>query len=247
MSLTNYNYNSWLKRILYFLTFLEFGIILNPFTGILHFLPYNKKCKCATLQLLRHGKTIGVENNEFMSDTSSNSRLSDKGKEEIKKAANSIENNIPDVIIVSNLNRTIETFKILNNNLSCVRKVVYSNKIKGINNSVWAEKKFEMLDESNLLVFLERECKHNVLVKTQNGDSWADVIYRCAKALKTINRLYSRKKVLLVSQGSIFQSFKILLHTEHTPWDNYSSYKMFNIKKDCSGEAIGYSCLSDLV
>ena len=192
---------------------------------------------------MRHGKTIGVENKEFMSDTSANSVLSNDGKKEIRKVAYIIEKDIPDIIIVSSINRVKETFMVLKNCLSCNYSVEFSNDMKGINNSVWQGKKFEMLDESNLIVFLERECKHNVFIKTECGDSWADVIFRCTKVLNRINKYYSNKKVLLISQGSIYQSLKILLHIENSPWDNYSALKMFNINDVSSKDAIGYSCL----
>lgn len=97
----------------------------------------------------------------------------------------------------------------------------------GINNGVWGDKNFEGLDSQNLYVFLRRECSHNIFVKSLNGDSWGDVLVRCARLLKKINSCYSSQKVLLVSQGSIFQGMRILLHQGNDPWDGYSASAMF--------------------
>ena len=42
----------------------------------------------------------------------------------------------------------------------------------GINNSVWEEKQLDMLDDTNLYIFLQREYAHNIFAKSKYGDSW---------------------------------------------------------------------------
>lgn len=246
MILNRQNYNSWFERILYFFSFLKFGIILNPISGKIRYLFYTPKCKCKRLQVMRHGRTIGVENKEFMSNTSINGRLSQNGKREIKSIAETIESDLPDIVIVSTLYRTLETYNVLQQNLSHKLSVQFSDEMKGINNSIWEGKTFEMLDENNLLIFLQRECEHNVIIKTNNGDSWADVIYRCSRVLSKINKSFINKKVLLISQGSIYQGLKILLHADKEPWRNYSASKMFNLSNVSTGHVIEYSSICEI-
>lgn len=240
------NVNYWIEKIFYFFYFMRYGILLNPFSGKIHYLSYLPKCKCKKLQIMRHGKTIGVENKEFMSDTSANSKLSDSGKNEIRSISHLIKKDLPNVVVVSKISRTMETYMELQKHIDDNLSTKFFENIQGINNTVWAGKTFEMLDEKNLLIFLKRECEHNVLLKTENGDSWADVIFRCTKILQIINKNYCNQKVLLISQGSIYQGLKILLHIEKSPWENYSASKMFNISKDSGGEAIKYGCIYDL-
>ena len=80
-------YISWNKRLLYSITFIRYGILLNPFSGIIKYIPITKRCKCEKLIIMRHGKTIGVERHEFMSNTSTNTQLSEGGINDIKKTA----------------------------------------------------------------------------------------------------------------------------------------------------------------
>lgn len=241
------NYNTLYKKIKYSLSFFKYGILLNPINGSISYLNFSPKCKCTKLQIMRHGKTLGTERKEFMSDTSLNSKLSESAAKEIDAISQSILNDLPDAIIVSTLDRTMATYKILKRNLPKYMSVSFSEEMRGINNGVWEGKTFEMLDEENLFVFLQRECCHNIFAKSEDGDSWADVIYRCTKILKELNRNYKDKQVLLISQGSIYQGLKILLHIDSSPWENYSAEKMFNLSQTNSGKSIDYGCISTLV
>lgn len=241
------NYNSLYKRITYFLLFLKYGILLNPVNGSIHYLSYSKKCKCSTLQIMRHGKTIGTEKKEFMSDVSANSKLSDSAAKEIESMSAIILKDLPDEIIVSKLDRTMDTYNILRKSLPKNVCVSFSEEMNGINNGVWEGKTFEMLDEEELYVFLQRECCHNVFYKSEKGDSWADVIYRCIKLLKKLNHGYKNKRVLLISQGSIYQGLKILLHIEQSPWVSYAAENMFNLSQNSDEKSIGYGCISKLL
>lgn len=242
-------YISWNKRLLYSITFMRYGILLNPFSGIIKYTPIKKickKCKCKNLMIMRHGKTIGVEHHEFMSNTSPNTQLSESGKTDIKKTAKKINEYKPDVIIVATLSRTLDTYEILKTSLACNYSLCFSNEMIGIDNGDFGGKRFERLNEDQLFIFLKRECSHNVFIKTPNGDSWGDVIYRSIKVINYINKKFPKKKILLISQGSIYQALKILMHNNNSPWEGYSALKMFNISNESSCNNMGYSCLYSL-
>lgn len=237
--------NTWVERIKYMLVYLPYGIFVNLFSGNIRYLPYRKKCLCKSVKLIRHGKTEAIEKKEFMSDTSCNARLSAAGKEELPIVAHQIKGNPPDIVLVGPLDRTKETFEILEKHIQITVETNTCVYLRGINNGLWAGKTFEMLDVDNLLLFLSRECSHNIFVKTKEGDSWGDVIFRCIKLLNYLNRSYRNKKVLIVSQGSIFQGMKIVLHLCKKPWEDYSAEKMFSLTEE--GTNVGYGRIQSII
>lgn len=242
--LKKYETNTLKEKILIAICLLKYGVIVNVRTGQINYNSYVPKCKCSKLRLLRHGKTIAVEQHEFMSNSSNNSILSDVGKNEIEQASVDIKNDIPDVILIAPLTRTLDTYNILKTHLSEDLPVKCCKYMVGINNGTWENKKFEMLDHQELYVFLQRECCHNIFAKSKGGDSWGDVLVRCSRLLKKINKEYSCKNVLLVSQGSIYQGLKILLHKMKNPWEDYSPHAMFSTMS--SKKIIGYGKTLDI-
>ena len=234
--------NTWYERLQISFNLLRFGWIVNPFSGQIILGFYTPHCKCKSLNLLRHGKTIAVERNEFMSNTSKNSALTKEGIEEIKQVAQDLFPRIPDVILLAPLKRTVDTFRILQSEIACSLPVIKCSYMVGINNSVWEEKQLEMLDDTNLYIFLQREYAHNIFAKSKCGDSWGDVLLRCSKLIRAINQDYRGKEVLLVSQGSIYQGLKILLHHSSKPWDGYSANAMF-CAKPSHEKPVGYGKL----
>ena len=239
--------NSWLERIRYFLVFFRYGILVNVFEGNIRYLPFKRKCRCKGLKFIRHGRTEATEKKEFMSDISDNAKLSALGKEELQlpEIGKLIRENSPDVVLVGPLERTKETYMVLEKYFGEETNVDICPFMRGINNTDWSGKTFEMLDMNNLMIFLLRECDHNIFVKTTGGDSWGDVLFRCIKLLNHLNRNYCGKKVLLISQGSIYQAMKIVLHMHQEPWKNYSAEKMFSLTS--SGTNVEYGKIQVLV
>ena len=146
--------NTFLEKIYIFMHLLKFGIIVNLKSGHIKYAPYKTNCKCETLNLLRHGKTIAVEKNQFMSNTSENSVLAFDAIKDIRSVAEQVIQIHPDIVLLSPLNRTIETFSILQSQISNKLPMEYCSYMIGINNSVWEGKNLEMFDEDNLYVFL---------------------------------------------------------------------------------------------
>lgn len=233
------------ERLKYTMVFLQYGILVNIVSGNIRYLSFGKKCLCKSVKLIRHGKTEAIEKREFMSDISGNAKLSEAGKAELSVAAYQISENLPDAILVGPLRRTRETLGILEKYIDTTVETDVCGFLKGINNTIWAGKTFEMLDTDNLLVFLRRECSHNIFVKTKGGDSWGDVIFRCIKLLNYLNSRYQNKKVLIVSQGSILQGLKIVLHSGQEPWEGYSAEKMFSLTGE--GTNVEYGKIQSII
>lgn len=238
--------NSWYERLKITITLLLFGWLVNPFTGRILFGFFSPHCRSKSLRLLRHGKTFAVTRNEFMSNTSKNSALTKDGIEEIKAVSRILLHNLPDVILLAPLKRTRDTFNVLQSQTEECLQVKTCPYMLGINNSVWEGKRFEMLDENNFYIFLQRECAHNIFAKSKNGDSWGDVLIRCAKLIYTINKDYRDNDVLLISQGSIYQGLKILLHHSNKPWDGYSANAMFCMNTS-QEKSVGYGKIFQLL
>ncbi len=231
--------NTLRERLCIAASLLRYGVCVNLLTGKLFYLPYYPRHRCKSLCLIRHGKTFAIDQGEFMNNDSANSKLTKSGVKELVNLSESIAGLNPDVILVGPLERTLATYKVISRNIDGDPLVKECNYLLGINNSVWGGKTFEMLDIDDLCVFLLRECKRNIFVKTRAGDSWGDVLLRCTKLLRDIDKNYFGKNVLLVSQGSIYQGLKILLHKEKKPWDGYETGAMFGIVS-AKSEKVGY-------
>lgn len=238
------NENTLVERLNIFLYLLRYGIVTNLVTGRIRYVSYRPSCRCSDLMLLRHGKTVGVENKEFMSNDSDNSILSNAGIREIEIISEDVRQYKPDITLVAPLNRTLSTFRVLQEKLPFSLNSIICSTLVGINNGVWESKTVDMLDEVNYLVYYKREYHHNIFAKSLYGDSWGDVLLRCGNLLEAINQDYAGKKVLLISQGSILQGLRIILHKTVSPWSDYSSGSMFS---NTGSKSIGYGKLFSIL
>lgn len=78
---------------------------------------YNGEClldlKCYALYLLRHAETYGTKNNKFMSNQSSNSKLTDMGIQTLTEVIGQIKDLKFDCILYSSMPRVKETSDII--------------------------------------------------------------------------------------------------------------------------------------
>ncbi len=180
------------------------------------------------LYLMRHAETLGTQTRKFMSNNSSNSHICEKGKCDIALFNNNIDKYHFDCVIVCcNIPRVLETaeeFKKLYPNL----KYVYDDRFRGIDNSGWEGKGLKDLTNEDLEDYKEREIKRNIFAKSVHGSSWGEVLLNSIDLINHINRYYENQRLLLISQGSIFQGIKLLTHATTVPWEDYDSKKMFN-------------------
>lgn len=227
------------------------GIDADLETGII---TYNKNEKmellCSAVYLLRHGRTKATIEHKFMSDTSENSHITEEAIKDLCELKEQIKNYKFDVVVVcSDIPRVVETanvFQLLNPDL----KYDYQKKYKGINNAGWENKSASTLTGIDLNDYKEREEKHNIFAKSSKGESWAQVLLNSIDLIKYLNKNYSDKRVLLISQGSILKGLQILIGSDATPWGNYDIKKLYNLnkkeKRQLKSNYASVNCLYDI-
>lgn len=209
------------------------GLNVNMKTGRIEYNSHKKlKLECEALYLLRHAKTHATQNHEFMSDTSENSHICKEGIEDICALQKEVENYHFDLVLIcSDIPRVIETatvFKLVNPNLT----YIYKNRFKGIDNGGWEGKNQKSLTGVDANDFIEREKKQNIFAKSVSGGSWAKVLMNTISLIKYLNKNFSNKRVLLISQGSILKALKLLTHLDKKPWGDYNTEKLYNLNKN---------------
>ena len=209
----------------------EHGIRVNTESGQIYYEGYCVlKLECHALYLLRHGETYGVKENRFMSTTSLNSNLTDSCLEQLIKTAKQIEIMDFNYIFYSGIPRVKATCDIIR---SQIREKVCFVEIPwmiGIDNAGWEGKSKEELTGEDKEDFYQREILHNIFAKSSQGSCWGEILCRCIDLVKYINENYKNKRILLISQGSIFIGLMIVLHMEKEIWENYDPITFFSLK-----------------
>ena len=185
--------------------------------------------QCNALYLLRHAETYGTKFNKFMNNFSKNSKLTQQGIKTIVDNTKQIEKLDFDYIFYSSIPRVRETFDIV---IRQLKKKPYYLEIPwmlGIDNSGWEEKNIDELVGEDKEDFYQREILHNIFAKSSGGCCWGEVLCRCIDLVEFINKDYKGKKILLISQGSIFIGLQIVLQMKE-PWENYNPETFFSLK-----------------
>ena len=207
-----------------------FGIIIDVNSG--QILGYEKQIKelhCHSLYLLRHAETLGTKEKKFMSDTSENAVLTEKGKNDVMRMADIIEKMQFDCVLYSTIARVKQTAEIISqyeNYCNCYIEVPW---MKGIDNAGWEGKNVIEFNKEEYEDFYQREIVHNVFAKSSKGCSWGEVLLRCIELRTFINENFKEKKILLISQGSIFMGLRIVLGLESGLWNNYKAEDFFGL------------------
>lgn len=209
----------------------EYGIQVDPKNGRIY---YDGHCalklECHALYLLRHGETYGVKENKFMSATSSNSKLTDSCLKQLIKTTKQIEAIHFDYIFYSGIPRVKATFDIIRSQIEKKPYFVEIPWMVGIDNAGWEGKSKEELTEDDKEDFYQREILHNIFAKSSKGSCWGEVLCHCIDLVKYINENYKGKRILLISQGSIFMGLMIVLHMNEEIWKNYDPETFFSLK-----------------
>lgn len=187
------------------------------------------KLKCRDLYLLRHGETYATQNSEFMSNISTNAKLTDYGRNKLKKTAEQIKKMEFDVAFYSSIPRVKETFEVVYEQIGemmCCEEMPW---MVGIDNTGWEYKNIEELTGIDAEDYFQREIIHNIFAKSSRGCCWGEVLCRCIEIVEYINANCHGRKVLLISQGSIARGLRIVLHLEKEPWEKYDSRTFFSL------------------
>ena len=226
----------------------SFGIDVDVSTGMIQYntIQNTNLLKCNAVYLLRHGHTKGTQEHVFMSDTSDNAHVCEKGKEDILKLKDCCEKYKFDCVVVcSDIPRVLETAEIFKS-VNPTKKYYYKKNFKGINNKGWEGKKEETFNEQDLSDYNERELKHNIFAKSSEGESWSQVLLNCIDLIEYLNSEHKNERVLLIGQGSIIRGINIIIHKYANPWENYNVKKLYNFEKKNNEDNYGtISCIID--
>lgn len=242
----NFHSDNWIKRKWQTFVLNKNGIKVDEKTGKIEYKNHKMEIKCDAVYLLRHARTYATQTHEFMSDNSKNSHICKEGIADICLLQREVKQyNFDIVILCSNIPRVLETgqiFKLVNPDLEYVDKKHF----KGIDNGGWEGKTGKTLSEVDLKDFEEREQKQNIFAKSSKGGSWAKVLVNCLSLIKYLNKNFSGKRVLLISQGSILRGLKILTHKDENPWGDYKTEKLYNLDKmQSKSNYASINCLYD--
>jgi len=153
-----------------------------------------------TYYLLRHGETnCHVKMPGFLYPkwlaTGPDIRLTDKGKDQIRKSAKELKNKKIDFIYSSDFFRTRQSSKIISDFLNI--KINLDKKLRDINlGTYYGRKKEEFYKDFPLDNVKERFAK-----KPTKGESWNELRKRVKSFLEEIEKRHQDKNILIVSHG----------------------------------------------
>lgn len=212
-----------------------YGINVDINNGkILNYSENIKLLQCRSLYLLRHAETIGTKEKRFMSDSSSNAVLTEQGIANVKLTANLIEKMQFDYVLYSLIPRVKQTAEIIKQYENYCNNYIEIPWMNGIDNAGWEGKTVAELNGKDQEDFYQREILHNIFARSSKGCSWGEVLLRCIDLIEYINAHLIDKKVLLISQGSIFVGLRLLLHLEDKLWGNYDAESFFGLNNNKS-------------
>lgn len=145
-----------------------------------------------TYFLLRHGENIHqIKNNGVVYPWPEPSPilLTQRGREEAKKAAKALKKIGIDVIYSSDIPRAKETAEIVAKELSL--KVHLDKRLRDVNAGIFHGRKAE-----EFLKFIS--LKERLTKRPPGGENWNDVAKRMLNFLKEIDEKYKNKKILIV-------------------------------------------------
>lgn len=210
---------------------LRWGIAIDQDTGKIDYIEGTTipAVRCKSIHLIRHAETEAVAKHEFMSDTSDNCGFTESGTEITHKQAKELDPYDFDVALYGPIPRVVHTKELI---MQTPQKFeAYKvHKLHGIDNTGWEYKKFEEIQ--NDPTFIAREIENNMFARTPSGTSWGMVIANCVDVIDYINENYQDKKILLMSQGSVFRAFQILLRARKHPWDDFTVEGMYHVGDD---------------
>lgn len=153
-----------------------------------------------TYYLLRHGETnCHVKMPGFLYPKwlaiGLDIRLTDKGKDQIRKSAKELKNKKIDFIYSSDFFRTRQSSKIVSDSLNI--KINFNKKLRDVNLGIYyGGKKEEFYKDFPLNNIKERFAK-----KPPKGESWNELRKRVKSFLEEIEKKYQGKNILIVSHG----------------------------------------------
>jgi broad specificity phosphatase PhoE len=146
--------------------------------------------------LLRHGEAYSNKNKIFSCYSETfNNPLTEYGKKQINAIALKLKKEKIDLIYASDLLRTKQTAEIVAKKSKL--KVIFDKRLREINFGI-----FNNQTEDGWVCFFKKG-KDRYIKRPKNGENFRDVRKRALESLKSIDRKYIGKKILIVSHGGI--------------------------------------------
>jgi isoleucyl-tRNA synthetase len=156
--------------------------------------------------VMRHGETKANVNKVWDCDVNNHEPLTEHGIEQVKKSAESLKGIAFDLIISSPYERTKETAKIVAIQLGMAEEnIIFDPRIGEWN----VGKEFNGKSISDFLS-IRHQSQDKHVFKSEDGESYADVVRRTGEFLYDLEKKYSGKNILIVSHGAPSRALSVL-------------------------------------
>jgi isoleucyl-tRNA synthetase len=148
--------------------------------------------------VMRHGESLhNTKNRMSTRDHGGKSHLTENGKKEVEKTAQSLLSKKIDIVIVSPFARTKETFEIVNKVLNIPKEnVIFDERIAEINAGEFDGKTIEEYH-----AYFANDYEY--FTKTPpKGENFTDIRKRCGNILYELDNKYKGKNILLISHDT---------------------------------------------
>ncbi len=147
--------------------------------------------------LMRHGQTEGNLKKVWSCDSHTPDPLTVHGREQVQKTAESLDKSI-DLIIASPYPRTQETARLVAESLGMSQGSIVTDERIGEWNvgSIYDKKPFSEF------FAVRNESENRYVFKTEDGESYSDVLKRSGEFMYDLEQKYSGKNILIVTHGA---------------------------------------------
>ncbi len=156
---------------------------------------------------MRHGLSIYNQNGKFSGRI--DSPLTDEGRDDVRKNAESLKDLNIDIIVASPLSRAIESAQI-------IAEVIGYPKNKILINDLFSERDFGVLEGTPYTPLAVHD-------EVEDIESVEDLIHRAQKGFDYLNTLKG-DDILLVSHGSLGRALRYVISQEH-PFEHPARFK----------------------
>ncbi|MFC1612774.1 class I tRNA ligase family protein [Patescibacteria group bacterium] len=167
----------------------------------------DKALKNGKVYFIRHGEADNNVNQTLNSKTDDDINITEKGIEEIKKSANELKDKKIDIIISSDINRSVQSAEILSKELGL--EIQYDKRLREVNIGDWNGDLME--DHKDFI----NKWRAGELVTYPNGENWLDAKKRIKLFYNDLLRDYGNKNILLVSHGDLSVAFESILKSKN--------------------------------
>ena len=149
-----------------------------------------------TYYVMRHGGATSNEQNILSADDTVESHLTEKGKEQVRKATSSLQNNKIDLIITSPLHRTRETALLVAEGLDIAAdSIIFEPTIRELQSGIWNGKGItEFVQEFPLETRFEKT--------PEGGENYVDIKKRMGDFIYGLEKKYDGKTILIITHAT---------------------------------------------